>query len=87
MTKEEFKRCQEVIQKAEEKAKKAEELWLGYVKYKNAGNTENANVRYRNFDYHRGYAEGLCQALCMIGVDCADVQESIQRLSKLQLLL
>ena len=41
--------------------------WAKYEKYKKEGNEVETEIALRNFESHKGYAEGICEALAVVG--------------------
>lgn len=67
MTKLEYTKCEKLMNEAIRNAENANESWKKYERYKKENNMVEAEIGMREFDYHRGYAEGINQALAVIG--------------------
>ena len=66
MTKLENKKCEKLMNEAIRNAEAANEFWKKYERYKNENNMIEAEIGMRESDFHRGYAEGINQALAVI---------------------
>ena len=67
MTKVETIKCEKLMEEAIINAKKANESWEKYKRCKKENNMVEAEVGMRESDCYRGYAEGINQALAVIG--------------------
>ena len=67
MTKLEYKKCEKLMDEAIRNAKIANENWEKYLVAEKNKNALDMEINLRNCDYHRGYAEGIQQALAVIG--------------------
>lgn len=67
MTKLEYTKCEKLMNEAIRNAENANESWKKYERYKKENNIVEAEIGMREFDYHIGYAEGINQALAIIG--------------------
>ena len=79
MTKAEYGKCEKLLTEAIENARCAKFLWKEYEKYSNENNNVEAEVNMRNSDQHYGYAEGIHQALAVLGFK----HEKMKELSEL----
>lgn len=79
MTKIEKRRCEQLAQEAKNNFEKAEYHYEEYKEFHLYGNKTDAEIALRETDYHRGYAEGIYQALVVIGYN----SESMKELSEL----
>ena len=66
MTKLEYMKCEKLMNEAIRNAENANESWKKYERYKK-DNMVEVEIGMREFDYHMGYAEGINQALAVIG--------------------
>ena len=71
MTKLERSRCKKLIDEANEKIYEARDQWEKYKKYKE-GNAIKAEIALRDFEFLKGYAEGIYQALTVVGYNSDD---------------
>lgn len=67
MTKSESIKCEKLMEEAIKNAEAASRSWEKHKKCKMENNMIDAEIAIREFDYHRGYAEGINQALVVIG--------------------
>ena len=75
MTKQEKNYCEKLIKEAERNLEISEDGFKKYDRYKRDGKEIDAEVALRNADYHRGYAEGIYQALVWIGYNSEIMKE------------
>ncbi len=67
MNKVERDKCEKLINEANKNIYEAREQWVKYEKYKKECNEVETEIALRNFESHKGYAEGIYQALAVIG--------------------
>lgn len=67
MNKVERDRCEKLISEANRNIYEAKNQWAKYEKYKKEGNEVETEIALRNFEAHKGYAEGIYQALVVVG--------------------
>lgn len=67
MTKLETMKCEKLMDEAIRNAETANEDWEKYLVAKKNKVALDMEINMRNCDYHRGYAEGINQALAVIG--------------------
>ena len=72
MTKLECSRCEKLIDEANKNIYEAKEQWEKYEKYKEEGNAIKAEIALRDFEFLKGYAEGIYQALTVVGYNSDD---------------
>lgn len=75
MTKAEYGKCEKLMEKAVKNAKRAKFLWEEYEKYSKDNNSVEAEVNMRNSDQHYGYAEGIRDALAVLGFKNEQMKE------------
>lgn len=67
MTKLEVMKCEKLMDEAIRNAENANEDWEKYLVAEKNKVALDMEINMRNCDYHRGYAEGINQALAVIG--------------------
>ena len=67
MNKVERDRCEKLISEANRNIYEAREQWKKYEKRKKECNKVETEIALRNFEYHKGYAEGIYEALAVVG--------------------
>ena len=67
MTKIEYKKCEKLMDEAIRNAEAANKNWEKYLVAEKNKVALDMEINMRNCDYHRGYAEGINQALGVIG--------------------
>lgn len=67
MTKLEYKKCEKLMDEAIRNAEAANENWEKYLVAEKNKVALDMEINMRDCDYHRGYAEGINQALAVIG--------------------
>lgn len=67
MTKTEREKCEKLMNQAIRNMKSSNEYWNEYEKAKKENRVADAEVAMRKFDYHRGNADGVYDALVTIG--------------------
>lgn len=75
MTAHEKKECEKLVSEAMSNIDTSNAEWKKYERYKKENNVVDAEVAMRNADVHRGYAEGIYQALVCIGFKSDDMKE------------
>ena len=66
MTKLESIKCEKLMEEAIRNAETANEDWGKYLNAEKNKSALDMEINMRNCDYHRGYAEGIRQALVVI---------------------
>lgn len=67
MTKLEYKKCEKLMDEAIRNAEAANKNWEKYLVAEKNKVALDMEINMRNCDYHRGYAEGINQALAVLG--------------------
>ncbi len=67
MTKREQEKCRKLMEEAVISAEKSKELWRFYEENKDTLDTVTAEIKMRDADQHCGYAQGIHQALSVLG--------------------
>ena len=67
MTKLEYKKCEKLMEEAIRNAEAANENWGKYLVAEKNKVALDMEINMRDYDYHIGYAEGINQALAVIG--------------------
>ena len=67
MTKLEYTKCEKLMDEAIRNAENANKDWEKYLVAEKNKVALDMEFNLRNCDYHRGYAEGISQALAVIG--------------------
>lgn len=75
MTKIEKKRCEKLIEEAERDLEKSDMEYSKYERLQKEGEKVGAECALRNADQLRGYAEGIYQALAVIGYSSERMKE------------
>lgn len=81
MTAAERIKMEKLAEEAVINASMSNDEWKSYERYKTSGCMVDAKVKMREADYHRGYAEGIRQALVVMGCK----SDRIKQLDKLLL--
>lgn len=66
MTKTEREKCEKLMNQAIRNMKSSNEYWNEYEKAKKENRVADAEVAIRQFDYKRGYADGIYDVLATI---------------------
>lgn len=80
MTKIEWKRCEKLIEEAERSLENSDIEYSKYERFQKEGKKVDAACALRNADQLRGYAEGIYQALAVIGYTSASMKELTERI-------
>jgi len=80
MTKIEKQRCEKLIEEAERNLNNSDMEYSKYERLKNAEKKIDAECALRSADQLRGYAEGIYQALVVIGYSSASMKELTERI-------
>ena len=80
MTKIEKQRCENLIEEAKENLNQSDMYWEKYEKLKEQEKKTDIEISMRQADQHRGYAEGIYQALVVIGYSSASMKELTERI-------
>lgn len=80
MTKIEKQRCEKLIEKAKENLDLSDMYWKDYEKLKERENKTDTEIAMRQADQHIGYAEGIYQALVVIGYSSTSMEELTERI-------
>lgn len=67
MTKQEKDKCEKLLDEASLILDRSDVEWKYYENKKRDGYYVDAEISLRNFENHRGYAEGIYQALAVLG--------------------
>lgn len=67
MTKQEVDKCKRLLDEAALNLDRADTEWKRYEDKKRDGNYIDAEISLRSFENHHGYAEGIYQALAVLG--------------------
>lgn len=80
MTKIEKERCEKLIEEAERNLENSNIEYSKYERLKKEEKEIDAECALRNADQLRGYAEGIYQALAVIGYSSANMKELTERI-------
>ena len=80
MTKVEKQRCEKLIEEAERNLENSNIEYSKYERLKREGKKVDAECALRNADQLCGYAEGIYQALTVIGYSSASMKELMERI-------
>lgn len=80
MTNMEKQKCKKLIEEANVSLNLSDMYWRKYEKLKGTENKVDAQIVMRKASYHRGYAEGIYQALVVIGYSSAGMEELTERI-------
>ena len=80
MTKLEYKKCEKLMNEAIRNAEAANENWEKYLVAERNKVALDMEINMRDYDYHRGYAEGINQALAVIGFKHEQMAELLELL-------
>lgn len=80
MTKIEKARCEKLIEEAERNLENSDTEYSKYERFKKEEKKIDAECALRNADQLRGYAEGIYQALTVIGYYSASMKELTERI-------
>ena len=80
MTKVEQKRCEKLIEEAERNIENSDIEYAKYERLKKEEKKIDAECALRNADQLHGYAEGIYQALVVIGYSSANMEELTERI-------
>lgn len=75
MTKLEITRCEKLMEEAIRNAETANEDFRKYLVAEKNKSDLDMEINMRNCDYHRGYAEGIQQALVVVGFKHERIKE------------
>lgn len=75
MTKLEKNKAEKLIDKALRNYKNSQDDWELYEKFKNENNSVEAEIHLRKFQNSISYAEGIYQALAVLGFDHPKMKE------------
>jgi len=67
MTKQEKDKCERLLNEAAMNLDRADDNWKDYEDAKRGGYSDDEKISLRQFENHRGYAEGIYQALAVLG--------------------
>lgn len=80
MTNMEKLKCKKLIEEANVSLDISDTYWRKYEKMKETENKIDAQIAMRKASYHRGYAEGIYQALVVIGYFDESMEELTERI-------
>lgn len=80
MTKIEKARCEKLIEEAERNLENSDIEYSKYERLRKEEKKIDAECTLRNADQLRGYAEGIYQALAVIGYSSASMEELTERI-------
>lgn len=67
MTKQKMEKCEKLLDEALLNLSNADAEWEDYEDAKRGGYNDDEEISLRKFENHRGYAEGIHQALAVLG--------------------
>lgn len=79
MTKVEKQRCEKLTEEAVKNLNLSDMYWQKYEKLKEQEKKTDTEIAMRQADQHIGYAEGIYQALTVIGYYSASMEELTER--------
>ena len=82
MTKQEKDKCEKLLNEAALNLDRADAEWKRYECNKRGGCYINAEISLREFENHRGYVEGIYQALAVLGYKSEKMAEIGKRIQE-----
>lgn len=79
MTKQEKDKCEKLLNEVAMSLDRADDKWKNYEDAKRGGCDCDKEVSLRDFENHRGYAEGIYQALAVLGYKSEKMMEIIKK--------
>lgn len=80
MTNMEKQKCTKLIEEANVSLDISDTYWRKYEKIKGTENKVDTKIAMRKASYHHGYAEGIYQALVVIGYSSEGMEELTKRI-------
>lgn len=80
MTKQEKDKCEKLLNEAAMNLDRADAEWKRYEGNRRDGCYINAEISLREFENHHGYAEGVYQALAVLGYKSEKMEEIGKRI-------
>lgn len=80
MTKQEKDKCEKLLNEAAMNLDRSDVEWKYYENKKRDGYYVDAEIRLRSFENHHGYAEGIYQALAVLGYKSEKMAEIGKRI-------
>lgn len=80
MTKQEKDKCEKLLDEASLILDRSDVEWKYYENKKRDGYYVDAEIRLRSFENHHGYAEGIYQALAVLGYKSEKMAEISKRI-------
>lgn len=80
MTKQEKDKCEKLLDEAALNLDRADAEWEDYEDAKRGGYDDDEEISLRQFENHRGYAEGIYQALAVLGYKSEKMAEISKRI-------
>lgn len=82
MTKQEKDKCEKLLDEAALNLDRADAEWEDYEDAKRGGYDDDEEISLRQFENHRGYAEGIYQALAVLGYKSEKMAEIGKRIQE-----
>ena len=82
MTKQEKDKCEKLLNEAAMNLDRADAEWEDYEDAKRGGYNDDEEISLRQFENHRGYAEGIYQALAVLGYKSEKMAEIGKRIQE-----
>lgn len=80
MTKQEKDKCERLMDEIVLSLDRSDSAWKSYEGKKRDGYYVDAEIRLRSFENHHGYAEGIYQALAVLGYKSEKMAEISKRI-------
>lgn len=80
MTKQEKDKCEKLLDEAALNLDRADAEWEDHKDAKRGGYDDDEEISLRQFENHRGYAEGIYQALAVLGYKSEKMMEIGKRI-------
>lgn len=80
MTKQERDKCEKLLNEVAMNLDRADANWEDFEDAKRGGYSDDAEISLRQFENHRGYAEGIYQALAVLGYKSEKMMEIGKRI-------
>ena len=80
MTKQEKYKCEKLLNEAAMNLNRADIKWKNYEDAKRSGCDCDKEINLRDFENHRGYAEGIYQTLAVLGYKSEKMEEIGKRI-------
>ena len=82
MTKQEKDKCEKLLDEAALNLDRADAEWEDYEDAKRGGYDDDEEISLRQFENHRGYAEGIYEALAVLGYKSEKMAEIGKRIQE-----